>query len=124
MEIAVALRGGTNSTDMRSLALAEGISYLPHTVKLISRGEAATGADLVIQTGFGRSVALLSAIHQEIPYIIMEAPSFRGFYDVGLASVFTYNGMQNGGYRPNAHTEARRAPVLHPLGLSVIYHTR
>lgn len=116
MEISVALRGGDNLTDMRSLAIAEGISYLPHTVKLISRAKAAkSSADLVIQTGFGRSVALLSAIEQKIPYLIMEAPMFRDLYDVNKASNFTYNGLQNGGTRPEAPMEARPHPDLLPM---------
>lgn len=112
MQISVHLRGGDNLTDMRSLAIAKGLSYLSHTVQLKTRAENADGADLVIQTGFGRSVALLSAIEQEIPYLIMEAPSFRGFYDVSLASVFTYNGLQNGGTRPEPLSEVRRSPTL------------
>ena len=114
MEISVALRGGENVTDMRALALAKGLSYLPHTVKLIERAETVS-CDLLVQTGFGRSVALLGAIEQEIPYIIMEAPSFRGFYNEALASVFTYNGMQNGGIRPQVPSEPRRAPELQEL---------
>jgi hypothetical protein len=115
MEISVHLRGGDNVTDMRTVALAKGISYLPHTVRVRSRGESAAGADLVVQTGFARSAALVDAIERGIPYLIMEAPCFRDIYDVELASNFTYNGFQGGGTRPKAGKEPRKAPELQEL---------
>lgn len=112
MEVSVHLRGGDNVTDMRSLALAEGLNFLNHSIIVRGRNETAPGADLVIQTSFGRSAALLSAIYQEIPYIVMEGPIFRDLYPLEGASCFTYNGMQNGGTRPDVPSEPRREPVL------------
>jgi hypothetical protein len=79
-----------------------------------SRAEDANGADLVIQTGFGRSAALMSAINSGIPYLIMEAPVFRDVYDLSLASNFTFNGLQGGGTRPEPEDEPRKAPRLEP----------
>ncbi len=112
MEISVHLRGGGNLTDARSTAIAKGLSYLPHTIRIRSRGEVPTGADLVIQTGFNSTTAITSAIESRIPYMIMEATSFRDFYDKLDASTFTYNGLQAGGTRPNVPSEVRPHPEL------------
>ena len=66
----------------------------------------------MIQTGFARSTAILSAIYQEIPYLIMEAPIFRDEYPMMGASTFTYNGLQAGGTRPKAPEQERKKPKL------------
>lgn len=113
LEVSVHIRGGTNRTDMRSLAFATGLESSGHTVTYRSRGERSQGDDLVVQTGFARSEAILGAIEQEVPYLIMEAPVFRDFYDINKASNFTYNGLAGGGTRPIPGTEPRPHPPLH-----------
>ncbi len=112
MEISVHLRGGDNRTNMRSQAIAKGLEAAGHTLTYRGRGEAAQGDDLVIQTGFARSTALLSAIEQETPYIIMEEPTFRPFLDGTNFSSFTYNGLAGGGYRPAPKHGERAHPPL------------
>ncbi|MEE8114384.1 MAG: hypothetical protein V3T23_08505 [Nitrososphaerales archaeon] len=115
MEISVALRGGENKTDWRVLAIAKGLSYLPHTVTLIGRARPiAYNTDLLVHTGFGGSTALLSAIESRTPYLIMEGPIFRDMYDMDTTSNFTYNGLQQGGTRPEAPLESRPHPLIHP----------
>ncbi len=114
MEISVHLRGGGNLTDARSTAIAKGLSYY-NTVRLRTRSERAGLADLVIQTGFNRTPALMDAIERGIPYIIMEAPMFRDHYVKQISSTFTYNGLQAGGTRPEVPNEPRMHPPLLPM---------
>ena len=108
------LRGGENITDLRCLALASGLEDLSNVrLSYLARGDAAEGADLVIQTGFGRSTALLSAIEQEIPYIIMEAPYWRHI-DCMKYSSWGWNGLAGGAWRPKPTDEPRPHPELQP----------
>lgn len=77
------------------------------------REEGAEGADLVIQTGFARTSALLDAIEQEIPYLIMEAPFWRDL-DIHGNSSWGYNGLAGGAYRHDPLENPRPKPVLQP----------
>ena len=115
MEISIHLRGGDHITDSRSLALAEGLSWLPHTVSLRRRTETCRNADLVIQNSFATSLSIEDAIDRGIPYILMEGPIFRTVYGLYEASTFTYNGLQAGGTRPKVPDEERFKPILHDL---------
>lgn len=115
MKVAVALRGGENRTNMRSLALANGLRSAGVKVGKISRSDRSDGYDLIIQTGFSSSVALTTAIERRCPYIIAEAPCFRDLYSLDRASNFTYNGLAGGGWRPPAPKEERLKPELLPL---------
>lgn len=72
------------------------------------------GSDLVIQTGFAKSNALMDAIERRIPYIIMEEPLFRGFYPSDQASSWGYNGLAGGAWRPEPPCEERPKPKLLP----------
>jgi hypothetical protein len=118
MLIAIALRGGENTTDHRLLSLELGLLSLHGvSVRRISREETLpTNTDLFVQTAFGASTSLRDAIKKKVPYLIMEAPSFRGFFlDGGAeqASTFTYNGVQAGGTRPrDIPDEERPHPEL------------
>ncbi len=115
MNISVHLRGGGNRTDARSIAIAWGLSRKIHEVATRTRSEEPVNADLVIQTGFNRTPALLWAIETRTPYIIMESPTFRDLYVEHMASTFTYNGMQGGGTRPEVGSAPRPHPELLPL---------
>ena len=115
MEISIHLRGGDHITDSRSLALAEGLSWLPHTVTLRNKTESPRNADLVIQNSFASSVSIEEAVDRGIPYILMEGPLFRTMYGLYEASTFTYNGLQAGGTRPKVPNKPRIKPILHDL---------
>jgi len=115
MEISIHLRGGNSLTDERVMALAKGLSYLPHTVRLLGRGEVPGKVDLIVQTSFASTVALEHAIGHRIPYLIMEGPIFRDMYDLNKVSDFTYNGLQAGGTRPEPRSDPRRHPKILPM---------
>jgi hypothetical protein len=115
MRIAVALRSGPNLTNPRSECLIPALEALGHRVDRIDRGEVVKGADLLIQTGFAGSNALRSQIDNELPYLIMEAPFWRDFYDVHEASSWGYNGLAGGAYAPQAPNDERPRPPLKPM---------
>lgn len=114
MQIGVFLRGAGNLTDPRSLCIAKGLEALGHQVSYHGRGEGAESLDLVIQTGFGRTSALLSAIEQEIPYLVMEAPFWRDI-DIFATSSWGYNGLAGGAFRHGAESAPRPHPRLMAL---------
>ena len=113
MQIGVHLRGGGNLTDHRSLNIAKGLEALGHKVVYRGRGEGATGDDLTVQTGFARSVALLSSIEQEIPYLVMEAPFWRHI-DIFANSSWGFNGLAGGAFRHDPKESLRPKPELLP----------
>ena len=115
MKVVAALRDGPNLTNVRTEALTEGLETHGYSVKKIGRGEVVKGADLFIQTGFAGSNALRSAIDQRIPYIVMEAPFWRDFYDVHEASSWGYNGLAGGAWVPEAPDKERHRPPLKPM---------
>lgn len=114
MKVQAALRGGENRTDIRTKALVEAFLRHHQGVEIISRADHAD-ADLLIQTGFAPSRALMSQIESQKPYIIMEAPFWRDFYDVYEASSWGYNGLAGGAWAPDAPTALRPAPDLQPM---------
>ena len=115
MKIAVALRDGPNLTNPRSECLIGPLEAEGHEVKRIGRGEVVKGADLLIQTGFAGSRALKSMIDQRLPYIIMEAPFWRDYYDVHASSSWGYNGLAGGAWAPSPPDEERPKPELKPM---------
>lgn len=112
MHVTVALRGGENRTDRHALALMEGLERLPNIkVRVIARGEKLPScADMFVQVGFAKTTPLIASIIEGIPYLILEEPSFRGFYE--NAATFTYNGLQAGGTRPRVPDRPRPHPDL------------
>jgi hypothetical protein len=127
MQVVIALRGGENTTDHRPLAFAAGLECLfGVSVKKIGRSERLPGkCDLFVQTAFGASTPLRDAIDRRIPYMIMEAPSFRHFWlEDGReeASTFTFNGVQAGGSRPRDIPDEERPhpPLLENHGEGTI----
>ena len=115
MKIAVALRDGPNLTNPRSECLIGPLEAEGHEVKRIGRGEVVKGADLLIQTGFAPSTALRSTLDQRLPYIIMEAPFWRDYYDVHASSSWGYNGLAGGAWAPLPPDEERPKPELKPM---------
>lgn len=115
MRITVALRSGPNLTNPRSECLIPALEEAGHTVTVIERGEVVKGADLFIQTGFAASNALRSQIDQRLPYLIMEAPFWRDYYDVHASSSWGYNGLAGGAFAPSPPDEERPKPELKPM---------
>lgn len=112
MNVVVGLRPGPNKTNMRSEALTGALESVGHHIKAIGRDTPIpANTDLYVQSGFSGSTALLSAIDQSIPYIIMEAPVFRSF-DLETHSSWGYNGLAGGAWRPPAPIEPRDRPAL------------
>ncbi len=115
LNVSVHLRGGPNKTNMRSEALAHGLERLGHRVSYHGREEGPhEGADLVVQTGFAASNALVEGIDRGIPFLIMEAPFWRHI-DVHQNSSFNYNGLAGGGWGPAAPDIERPHPPLQPM---------
>lgn len=108
MKISVHLRDGPNLTNVRSECIGRGFEALGHNVVYKGRGEAGD-SDLVVQTGFAPSFALLDAIDKRIPYLIMEASPFR-MVDVMEYSSWGYNGLAGGAFRGDPGD----APRWHP----------
>lgn len=115
MRIAVALRSGPNQTNVRSECIIPALEDAGHKVVIIERGEVDKGADLLIQTGFAGSNALREQIDSWRPYIVMEAPFWRDYYDVHEASSWGYNGLAGGAWVPEAPDEERHRPPLEPM---------
>ena len=115
MKCVIGLRTGGNLTNMRSEALSEALRSAGHSIEHIDRSSGIkAGADLYVQSGFASSPALLSAIDQGIPYIIMEAPVFR-CYDLMTHSSWGYGGLQGGAWHPPSPEGERPKPELKPL---------
>ena len=85
-----------------------------HSVESIDRNQDAD-CDLLIQTGFAGTRALLSQIDKLKPYIIMEAPFFREGGALATHSSWGYNGLQGGAYRPTPPEETRWHPTPREL---------
>jgi len=116
VRIGVHLRDSDNRTNIRSIALRDALEALGHTTITSHRDTPIKGTELVIQTGFAQTHALLDAIDRRVPYIIMEAPYFRGFYEFYEASSWGYNGLAGGSWRPTPPpSEERAKPMLLPL---------
>ena len=113
MIVSVHLRAGFNRTNWRSECIARALEDAGNSVVYRGRGEGIGNADLMIQTGFGSSSALMSAIDTKTPYIIMEAPVFRSD-DLMTYASWGYNGLMGGAWRPDAPTEEREKPILMP----------
>lgn len=113
MKIVVALRSGLNATNPRSEALAKGAEALGHKVRRVERAEIVKGADLLIQTGFAASNALMSQIDAGKPYIIMEASPFR-MKSVFEYTSYGYNGLAGGSWAPPPPEEERWYPPIQP----------
>ena len=114
MKVSVHLRSGPNLTNWRSECLANALE--PYcTVVRRDRSEGIEDADLMIQTGFARSVALLDAIDKGIPYLIAEAPFWRDFYPVDKAISWGYNGLAGGAWAPPPPEEESPKPELLPM---------
>lgn len=99
---------------MRSEALQQALEAKGYATTTLDRNTPLRGSDLVIQTGFNRTPPLMDAIERGIPYIIMEEPIFRGFYDSSKASSWGYNGLAGGAWRPTPPWKERPKPNLEP----------
>lgn len=125
MHIAVHLRGGRNLTNVRSEAIAQGMEAAGHKVTFYERCvPSARTDDLTVQTGFGRTPAIMEAIERGKPYLIMEAPFWRGDGNVHTTSSFGYNGLAGGAFRPAAPSSERPHPPLRSLkteGSTIIF---
>lgn len=130
MRIIVPMRDNENFTNKRNRCLAEGMATLGHTVVYTRRSDSVGAADLVIQTGFAGTVALISAIDNGIPYIITEHPTWRGPSAMTREAAeitqisWTYNGLLGGGLHHKAGTTPRSHPVLRPMkktGDTIVY---
>lgn len=113
MKVSVHLRGGPNLTNFRSEVLAEGLEALGHTVVVRSRAEGCGDADLMVQTAFSRSYAVMDAIGKRIPFLIMEAPFWRHIPMEDWVS-WGYNGLAGGAFRHSAPDKERPKPELQP----------
>lgn len=71
--------------------------------------------DLVVIYGFQKKNALIWALENEMPFLIIEAPHYR----LGLGNVralsFGYGGLGGGGFHPAPPTEERPKPKLKPM---------
>jgi len=114
MKVAGHLRAGPNKTNRRTESLCTALSDYGLEVVYSERGVPVHDADLVVQTGFARSEALLDAIEREVPYIIMEASPFRTL-DINEYSSWGYNGLAGGAWRPDPPSEERWKPELKPI---------
>ena len=122
MKIACALRqGNLNMTNGRCQCLAQGLLNAGHDLDFIPRSAGVSDYDLLIQTAFVGSTALFDAVEQRIPYIIMEAPLWRG-YSEGEREVsecgtvcYCYNGLVGGGFHVEPLDEDRPHPELQPM---------
>lgn len=112
MKVACHLRAGTNTTNIRSESLCKGLKALGHELVYRPR-DSLSNADLVVQTGFNATTAILDAIERGVPYLIMEAPPFRTLCPVETWSSFGYNGLAGGAYRPEPLDDVRPSPTLH-----------
>jgi hypothetical protein len=99
---------------MRSESLAEAFEAHGIPTVRVGRDMTVTDSELVVQTGFGPSVALRDAIERRIPYIVMEAPFWRHI-DVFKTSSWGYNGLAGGAWRPTPPDEPRDHPPLQPM---------
>lgn len=115
MKIAVHLREGENRTNIRSESLVAGLEAAGHTVHRYSRGTGVRGYDLVVQTGFAGSAALMAAIDTRTPYLIMEASPFRTLTDMDTNSSWGYNGLAGGAFRHSAPNVERPKPALEQM---------
>lgn len=114
MRIAVHLRGGPNSTNIRSECIARGFEALGHSVAFYSRGEPSF-SDLYVQTGFNASAGLRNQIDKGLPYLIMEAGPFRSWTDIQRVSSFGFNGLAGGATRPAPPSRSRFYPLVEPM---------
>lgn len=127
MKVAIALRHEESFTNKRSRPVGHGLALLGHDVRYMGRENSARGYDLLVQTGFAQSRALLTAIDRRIPYIIMEAPMWRplGKIDENTRASWGYNGLVGGAWAPPAPDEDRPKPTLLPLkepgGATIIF---
>ena len=109
MKVSVHLRPTDTASNKRSECIADGLRALGHDVVVMGKGER-SNADLVIQTAFARSNAVMSAIDRGVPYLVMEAGPFRPWTDIHTTSSFNYNGLAGGAFRP----PPLEAPRWHP----------
>ena len=114
MKVSGHLRTGPNKTNIRTESLCTALSDYGLEVVYSERSVPVQDADLVVQTGFARSEALLDAIEREVPYIIMEASPFRTL-DINEYSSWGYNGLAGGAWRPEPPSEERWKPELKPM---------
>lgn len=127
MRIAVPLRDDENTTNKRNRCLGRGMAALGHDVRHVRRSDNLRGYDLVLHTGFSGTRSLISAIQYGIPYIICEAPTWRGRdREVAESTMisWTYGGLLGGGFHNKAPTNSRPHPKLQPMkteGATIIF---
>lgn len=116
MKVAVHLKGHQTITNQRSECLGKLLEKRGHDVVWTTRDQLVQDdTDLTIQTCFAPSIALRDAIDKQTPFLIMEAPYFRDFYDKNAAGAFGYNGLAGGSWRPVPPKEKRPHPELLPM---------
>jgi hypothetical protein len=114
MRVAIHLKPHKTTVNERSACLGRLLEARGHKVTWTTR-DFVVPTDLTIQTCFAPSVALKSAIEHQIPFLVMEAPYFRTFYDKNHSAAWGYNGLAGGSWRPDPPIEARPKPELQPM---------
>lgn len=99
----------------RSECLGTLLEKRGYSVTWTNRNIVVPDTELTIQTCFAPSPAIHHAIDNQIPFLIMEAPHFRSFYDKQISASWAYNGLAGGGWRPHAGIDARPRPELQPM---------
>ena len=83
-----------------------------YSVTWTTRDIVVPDTELTIQTCFMPSVAIKDAIERQIPFLVMEAPYFRSFYDQNESAAWGYNGLAGGSWRTPPPEEERPKPRL------------
>jgi len=96
----------------RSNCLGRLLKDRGHDVTWTTRDVVVPDTELTLQTCFAPSVALKWAIENKVPFLIMEAPHFRSFYDKNVSASWGYNGLAGGSWRTPPPTEQRPKPEL------------
>jgi hypothetical protein len=115
VKVSIHLKPHKTSTNMRSQRLGELLEEGGHEVIWTTRDFEVPNTDLTIQTCFAPSVAIKDAIAKKIPFLVMEAPYFRSFYDKNESAAWGYNGLAGGSWRTAPPEEKRPHPELQPM---------
>jgi len=115
MKVSVHLKPHKTTVNKRSSTLGELLEKRGYDVEWTTRDVVVPDTELTIQTCFAPSVALVDAIERKIPFLVMEAPYFRSFYDKNHSAAWGYNGLAGGSWRTPTPAEERPKPELQPL---------
>ena len=115
VKISVHLKPHETTVNERSSCLGRLLEARGYEVEWTTRDFVVPDTELTIQTCFAPSVALKWAIEQKVPFLIMEAPHFRSFYDKNVSASWGYNGLAGGAWRTAPPKEERPKPELLPM---------